>query len=274
MKRVACLKLMIPLDWIKHRKPTIQGGLCQPCPFSNSEDVMQDFCIGPFYFEVIERVYLNGVPSIKWKMSYGSKELGETFLDAGLTRTQIQEKFDDARYSFINRYNTNEKNIAKLVKSTELTGELGETVNQFQLRTAIDGLSIGLIDDRFETWVMVGAASKPMSELEFQQLKETQLATPANPSLHWVTKLLPDDVLTEDISEWRSPTSWEIRHVVGEGSFSGMTGAKAAELVGISPNNFRKYTAKDGAKTRQPISYAVWHLLLHKMGVKLISPRN
>lgn len=74
--------------------------------------------------------------------------------------------------------------------------------------------------------------------------------------------------MAQDAGEWRAPTSWELRHVVGEGSFTGVTGAQAAALVGVTPQNFRKYTARDGASTRQGMSYAMWHLLLHKLGVQ------
>jgi len=96
-------------------------------------------------------------------------------------------------------------------------------------------------------------------------------AAPPELPLAWVQALLPGDVLTEDKAHWRAPTAWEIRHVVGEGSFSGITVAKAAELVGVLPPGFRKYLAADGTKNRQSISYyAAWHLLLHKLGVKRI----
>lgn len=84
----------------------------------------------------------------------------------------------------------------------------------------------------------------------------------------WIASLLPDDVLTPAADAWRAPTSWEIRHVVGENSFTGISGARAAALVGVTPQNFRKYTTADGAATRQTMSYAMWHLLMHRLGVQ------
>lgn len=88
------------------------------------------------------------------------------------------------------------------------------------------------------------------------------------PFRSWIADLLPDDVLTTDPEEWRAPTAWEIRHIVGEGAFTSMPGATVAALVGVTPQNFRKYTAQDSAASRQNISFAMWHLLLHKLGVQ------
>nr|7DTR_A Chain A, AcrIF24 [Pseudomonas aeruginosa] len=91
------------------------------------------------------------------------------------------------------------------------------------------------------------------------------------PPLAWITGLLPGEVLTHDAEEWRPPTSWELRHVVGEGSFTGVSGAAAAALLGMSATNFRKYTAGDSAANRQKISFAAWHYLLDRLGVKRAS---
>ena len=79
---------------------------------------------------------------------------------------------------------------------------------------------------------------------------------------------LPPDVLTEDPNLWRAPTADEIRLVVGLRSATRVSGAIAGRLVGISEQNFRKYTAKDGAAAKHKISFAMWHYLLHKLDVK------
>lgn len=81
-------------------------------------------------------------------------------------------------------------------------------------------------------------------------------------------KRLPAEVLTEDPWYWRAPTAAEIRVVIGKGSETGIPGAQAAHLVGVLPQNFRKYTASDDAASRQKMSFAMWHLLLHRAGVK------
>ena len=87
------------------------------------------------------------------------------------------------------------------------------------------------------------------------------------PNSH-ITTLLPADVLTENPAEWRAPTAADIKIVVGKGSETGLPGSVAAHLVGVLPQNFRKYTAADDAASRQKMSYAMWHLLLHRVGVK------
>ncbi len=77
------------------------------------------------------------------------------------------------------------------------------------------------------------------------------------------------EVMTDDPEQWRAPTAAEIRIVVGKGSETGLTGAQAARIVGVLPQNFRKYTATDDASLRQKMSFAMWHLLLHRVGVTL-----
>ena len=61
------------------------------------------------------------------------------------------------------------------------------------------------------------------------------------------------------------------RIVIGKDSETGLSGAQAAHLVGVLPQNFRKYTAADDAASRQKMSFSMWHLLLHRTGVKLVS---
>ena len=87
----------------------------------------------------------------------------------------------------------------------------------------------------------------------------------------YIAARLPPDVLTEDPATWRAPTSAEIRVVVGKDSETGLSGAAAAHLVGVLPQNFRKYTAADDAVSRQKMSFAMWHLLLHRAGVRFVS---
>lgn len=82
------------------------------------------------------------------------------------------------------------------------------------------------------------------------------------------TFTLPYEVLSRSPSVWRAPTNHEIRQLIGKDSFSGITIAEAAQLVGVTPQNFRKYLARDGASTRQKMSYAMWHLLLHRLNIQ------
>ena len=106
----------------------------------------------------------------------------------------------------------------------------------------------------------------PVTLEQWARIRERHSAPP----LTWIAGLLPADVLARESADWRAPTSWELRHLVGEGSFTGWSGAQAAAMVGVTPQNFRKYTARDGASTRQGMSFAMWHLLLHKLGVQRV----
>ena len=86
--------------------------------------------------------------------------------------------------------------------------------------------------------------------------------------------MLPEETLTEDPSAWRAPTGAEIKIVIGRNSETGLTVAEAARLVGVLPQNFRKYTAADDASSRQKMSFAMWHLLLYRTGVQMATVIN
>lgn len=250
---------------------------------------MNDFSFGPFRFEPAPGVFsINGIKSHRWTMRYGRDVLAEHTLPDDCTRSQIVEAFDADRSAFIRRASACESPVptkrpihAVLVESTDCVGVAGKTLGGFDVLAPIAGLSAGLIDDRFATWLVVPETLQylPISADEFERLADAHRAIaeagtivptrPESPKA-WVSVLLPDEVMTDDPEQWRAPTSWEIRHVVGEGSFTGLPGARAAALVGVSPQNFRKYTAADGASTRQPISFAMWHYLLARLGVKKV----
>ena len=245
---------------------------------------------GPFVFTSVGKLTVNGTASRRWHMSYGPLEVAERVLPGlDLVQSDLFEAFDQDRAAFIRDHQAttpeqarpgSNGHMVRLVKSTPVTGAEGAALDSFVALAPIDGISRGYIDDRFDTWAVAGKLGNvPMSSDEFSRLKSAHEAiaraleeapAPSSPVARnsWITDLLPDDVLTTDPAQWRAPTSWELRHVVGEGSFTGVSGAKAAELVGVTPQNFRKYTAQDGAATRQKMSYAMWHLLLHRLGVQ------
>lgn len=250
---------------------------------------MQEFQTGPFSFDPVGRpLTVNGQASQRWAMSYGDKHLAEKTIAQPATAAQIAEAFGDDRAAFIRSHQPAMAKPAnplaggtrvRLVQSTGATGVHGQQVGEFLALAPIDGISRGLIDDRFATWAVSELGCVPMEPGEFARLQAAheaiaaalqQLPAAAStaPAAGWVADLLPDDVLTDDAQAWRPPTSWELRHVVGEGSFTGISGAKAAQLVGVEPQSFRKYTAREGAASRQKMSFAMWHLLLHKLGVK------
>ena len=131
-----------------------------------------------------------------------------------------------------------------------------------------DDLAGSVANDSSELWAEVQGSKRrmPATLEQWARIRERHSAPP----LTWIAGLLPADVLARESADWRAPTSWELRHLVGEGSFTGWSGAQAAAMVGVTPQNFRKYTARDGASTRQGMSFAMWHLLLHKLGVQRV----
>lgn len=256
--------------------------------------MLDDIQIGPFTFNGGRAFTHNGIPARRWQMHYGNKLVAEkthTGADAhGITQYELQQLFGDERAAFIRAHQPKPARKpsavtdgvrVRLVESTDRTGVEGRTLGEFLALAPISGLARGLIDDRYATWAVSDLGVTPMAADEFVRLQEAHAAIaealaapredvgPSMPSA-WVAGLLPDEVLAQDPGEWRAPTSWELRHVVGEGSFTGVTGAQAAAMVGVTPQNFRKYTARDGASTRQGMSFAMWHLLLHKLGVQAL----
>ena len=225
---------------------------------------MTEFNIGPFLLSSAPRpVTVAGVASQRWTLSYGDAELSFRTIREGLTQQQVHDEFagDIAEFARKNR----EANAPSRVDLIDF--ESGDDVAHFYSGDMC-GMTPGLIDDRSRYWIRSEGRlySRAVTLSEFAMLAVAH----ADAQHGWIAGLLTDAVLTNDPGEWRAPTSWEIRHVVGEGSFTGITGSKAAELVGVSAQNFRKYTARDGASTRQSMSFAMWHLLLHKLGVKRV----
>lgn len=245
---------------------------------------MRQFAHGPFTFDPGVTLRLAGTPSRRWTMRYGREELSERTLPDTAARADVIEAFGVDRGAFVRAASSTAKPPARqrhevaLVRSTPTTGEVGECLGRFFTSIEIPGMSRGMIDDQHETWAMTAFGSMPMTPDEFERLAVAHRAAEqalddaealrAPPTRAWIASLLPDDVLADDPEIWRAPTAWEIRHAVGEGSFTGLSGAKAAALVGVTPQNFRKYTAADGAATQQRMSYAMWHLLLHRLGIK------
>lgn len=224
---------------------------------------MQAFSSGPFAFESAARgLKINGEHCYQWTLHYGQRELAMDTLPDSFTQDDIREAFGDDIGSFVRKAQAEHApDVLELIEEAT-----GEALARIAVTTLPDRFSGCIPDDRFPYWLLTAEKPRrgmPVTLQEFAGLARS-LAAPVN---SWIAGLLPDDVLTDDPAEWRAPTSWEIRHVVGEGSLTGISGAKAAALVGVTPQGFRKYTAADRAKTRQSISFAMWHLLLHKLGV-------
>lgn len=222
---------------------------------------MQDFQSGAFEYRAGQRAKLASQPHIEWSLCYAGKLLAAHFVSAVATRGEVQEAFSDD----VAEFKAHARKEYAPDRFELIDYETGDAVAAFFARS-VPEMTPGLIDDRARYWVRSAdrLRSRPVTLSGFGVLAAAHQA----PALAWVQGLLPDEVLTLDAAEWRAPTAWEIRHVVGEGSFSGITGAQAAALVGVLPQNFRKYTAADGAASRQNMSFAMWHLLLHRLGVQ------
>ena len=223
---------------------------------------MEAFDIGPFTYSPGASRTLNGQRQIEWTLIYGSKAIAAAWVAGG--RAQVVEAMVGQRGDFIARLRAeNEPDRLALRRWND-----GTELDIISLESWPDGLAGCIPNDDSEFWAEVVGTTRRMP-VTLQQWAALQRRH-GTPSFAWIAALLPDDVKSRDAANWRAPTSWELRHVVGEGSFTGVTGAKAAALVGVTPQNFRKYTARDGASSRQGMSYAMWHLLLHKLGVQRV----
>lgn len=225
---------------------------------------MEAFQIGPFDYAPGATRRVNGTLQTEWAMAYGAKPIGSAFVPESADRSRIIEALTTSRGEFCER-----------AKQAHAPDQLvlhrwddATTLDATDIDHWPDGLSACIADDRSELWATVSGSTHRMP-VTLGQYTETVRKHGA-PPLHWIAGLLSDDVTARDAAKWRAPTSWELRNVVGEGSFTGVTGAQAAALVGVTPQNFRKYTARDGASTRQGMSFAMWHLLLHKLGVQYV----
>lgn len=216
-----------------------------------------EFHIGPFAIRPLGRV---GNSHQRFEIEYGG------MTDSTTTEIGTQREVSARLAGFLADWTAELRRKHERGTLVELVEEgTGERLALFSTDSLL-GMTPGLIDDRARYWLRTADRrySRPVTLGEYGRLR----AEYERPPLAWIADLLPDDVLTDNPENWRAPTSWEIRHVVGEGSFTGISGAKAAALVGVNPQSMRKYTAREGAKSRQPISFAMWHLLLHKLGVQ------
>ncbi len=219
------------------------------------------FAHGPFIFTPGRALRVAGTPSRRWSYNYGDQQVAERVLSDAAMQSDVIEAFGDDRAALVRHLQAQHApDVVELIDY-----ETGNAVASIAVASA-PGLTPGLIDERSRYWLRSAdrLRNRAVTLWQFAALAVSHAAPP----MHWIVGILPEDVLTTDPDQWRAPTSWEIRKIVGEGSFTGISGAQAAELVGVSPQNFRKYTAREGASTRQNMSFAMWHLLLHKLGVK------
>ena len=223
---------------------------------------MEAFQIGPFDYTPGKSRTLNGVAQTEWDLAYGDKLVGSAWV-AG-DRAQVVDALASMRGELTAQLCMQHKPDKLILRRWDDCAELDATL----LESWPEDLAGAIPDDSSEFWAEVEGSKRRMRVTlqHWARLKELHGA----PRLAWIAGLLPADVLAREPADWRAPTSWELRHVVGEGSFTGSSGAQTAAMVGVTPQNFRKYTARDGASTRQGMSFAMWHLLLHKLGVQRV----
>ena len=222
----------------------------------------KNFRYGPFSFEQEgAQIRVGETPYTHWVLMYGNEEIRRAHVPGEFSQAKIVE----AMASGIDEI---KEKAARRAAEINVWIDLercsdGEVIASFRAYNATDlgmKFSAGI---PFEQEIV--ARMRGTTHIAHCDVGKFVSAAGRAKVLPWQLALLPDDVLSEDAEEWRPPTAFEIRHIVGEGSFTGISGAKAAQLVGISPANFRKYTADSGYKYRQNISFSAWHLLCRKL---------
>jgi hypothetical protein len=225
---------------------------------------MEDFNFGPFQMVSGEKCIFNGNQTEVWHLYFDNADLACERISGTCTRKAVVDALSEHIHSFTRSIRTaNTYPPVKLIRYCD-----DSVLATLRTKTGfVPGMSSGMMNDGSEHWVVHGTKAtlnRPVSLLQWTHLATQHCAAEND----WITGILPSCVVTADEEAWRPPTEHELRCVVGEHSFTGKTGAACANLVGVTPQNFRKYTAAEGASTRQKMSFAMWHLLLHRLGIQ------
>lgn len=221
-----------------------------------------EFNIGPFTIRPSGRVHNSQLVDLL----YGDTLMRERVVVEPGTRAhvaeQVSEHIDDAVRDLRNEHERSHR--------IYLVDGSGESVGAgFECEASVAcGMTAGLVDDRFPLWLRSADRlySMPVTIGEYAAI----VARESRPARAWIADLLDESLLTLDRGEWRAPGQWELRHIIGEGSLTGITGAAAAELIGIDARTMRKYTATPGTASHRSMSYAMWHLLLHRLEIQRV----
>lgn len=223
----------------------------------------EDFHLGPFTIRPSGRMQVVGETQQLFDIDYGDETMRERVPVKPGSQKEVAEQIEESTWGI----------TAELRKEHECAHRIdlvdghGERLASFQAADSVTpGMTPGLVDDRFPHWLRSADRlySQAVTMDEYARLR----AEHERPRYAWIADLLDQDILTTHVEDWRPPTAWEIRHLVGATSFTSISGARAAELVGVTAANFRKYTAREGAKNRQNMGFAMWHLLLHRLEVQ------
>ncbi|BAP43943.1 putative uncharacterized protein [Pseudomonas sp. StFLB209] len=226
---------------------------------------MQAFASGPFSFYPEKGPKIAGKPHTRWHVEFDETFLAEKTAPTSSTSTKpdVLELFADELAAF--KRDLQLQHEPEVVEVIDF--ETDEVLACLQVVGDV-GLTAGLIDDRSDLWLRSKnrLRSKAVTLGGLLEISAKHKA----PRNAWMVGVLPDEVTTTDPSAWRAPSRWEIRYVVGQGSFTGVSGAEAAALVGVTPQNFRKYMASEDTSSRQSISFAMWHLLLDRLDIQRV----
>lgn len=223
----------------------------------------ETFTIGPFTIRPAGRMQVAGKTQQLFDIAYGPQPLRERVPVNPGTQKQVADQLDES----ISNITTELRAEHECSHRIDLVDGQGKRLASFKAESSVIGdMSAGLVDDRFHYWLRSAnkLQSQPVTLDEYSRLR-TQYERPARA---WIADLFDDEVLTSNADDWRAPSAWELRHIVGVGSLTGISGAKAADLVGVNASSFRKYTAREEAKNRQAMSFAMWHLLLHRLEIQ------
>lgn len=223
------------------------------------------FKYGPFTINSIENTDTSD-GFICFDIKYGINTIGAMSLPTGLTRKEIVQSvlFKDVINSFIRKYKIQQTHTHSLVFVN--TGDVIASFSSIYFSLDAVATTLSYADSPYILRSGSGMHDIVITLNEYAAIF-AKYSLQMQPEHAWIRKLLPTNVLTTTASEWCPPSEWVIRHIVGEDSFTGVTNTVASEMVGISPQNFRKYTASDTAKNKQKMSYATWHLLLAKLRI-------
>lgn len=224
--------------------------------------MQSSFGSGPFSFYPEKGPKIAGKPHTRWRVDFDETFLAEkTAPSSASENSDVLELFAEELAAF-----KRELQLQHAPEVVQVIDFESDKVLAYLQVVGDVGLTPGLIDDRSALWLRSKNRlySKAITMSELLEISAKHKA----PRNAWIEGVLPDEVTSTVPSEWRAPSRWEIRYVVGRASFTGVTGSEAAALVGVTPQNFRKYLASEGTSSRQSISFAMWHLLLDRLEIK------
>lgn len=216
---------------------------------------LKEFYAGPYLLKPIETE-----EGLQWQFSYGGEIIAQKpiksrsrrtipkafTVEADLYRESLKERFDAPLATLENLYGEKLLEVRLLPKA----------------KWFLDGAK--QTEQEQSNFIISFRDAEYLITLEtLLDLYKQYLA----PQRYWISQVLPASSLTTEIERWEPPSSWAIRHLMGEESFVGKKITEIADLVGVSARNFRAYSAAEGTRNRYDIPFATWHLLLQRLEI-------